>query len=178
MQKIIFIIVIISSFSYYVSLCVVIIFGLLKYNEMKYKIVETQTLISTCVLAGLFWLSVFCLLLVRILESPPMVLSSDPAPESLNNGSGGSSNYTLNINECSSETGERKDLDLCPICFDNADLPRTTLSCRHSFHTKCINEWYKFCSSGGKIPTCPDCRAVIQTPCRAVIRTPVGGANF
>ena len=69
-------------------------------------------------------------------------------------------------------------LNLCPICQDNADLPRTTLSCRHSFHTKCINEWYKFCSSGGKIPTCPGCRAVIQTPCRAVIRTPVGGANF
>jgi len=117
----------------------------------------------------LWILSVSCSLLVCILETPPRVLSSDPAPESLNNGSGGSSNDTLNINECSSETGERKDLDLCPICQDNADLPRTTLSCTHSFHTKCINEWNKSCLSGRKIPTCPDCRAVMHTP--------VGGAG-
>ena len=164
MQKIIFIIVIISSISYYVYLCVLLIFALLKYNDetIKYND-ETQTIINTCVLAGLWILSVSCTLLVRILTPPPIVLSSDPAPESLNNGSGGSSNDTLNINECSLETGERKDLDLCPICQDNADLPRTTLSCRHSFHTKCINKWYKSCSSGGKIPTCPDCRAVMHT---------------
>ena len=166
MQKIIFIIEIISSFSYYVYLCVLFIFALLKYNDktIKYND-ETQTLIATCVLAGLWILSLSCTLLICIL-TPPRVLSSDPAPESLNNGSGGSSNYTLNINECSPETGERKDLDLCPICQDNADLPRTTLSCTHSFHTKCINEWYKSCLLGRKIPTCPDCRAVMHTPVR------------
>jgi hypothetical protein len=42
----------------------------------------------------------------------------------------------------------------CPICLNCDDCLRTSLACKHQFHTKCFKE---FVSSGGR--TCPLCRA-------------------
>lgn len=43
---------------------------------------------------------------------------------------------------------------LCPICLCYDDCPRTPLTCKHQFHTRCFKEWQ---SSGGD--NCPLCRA-------------------
>ena len=46
--------------------------------------------------------------------------------------------------------------DACTICLDVLNTNKYTLICNHSFHTKCITEWFE------KSRTCPMCRRVIK----------------
>lgn len=63
------------------------------------------------------------------------------------------------------------DSDLCAICLTDLDpeggeagATMTTLSCRHRFHTSCIDHWL------GHQALCPCCRALARTPCTVRVR--------
>lgn len=47
----------------------------------------------------------------------------------------------------------------CPICYDDvADDEKTTLNCKHSFHTVCITTWFRGLDRGARRRSCPYCR--------------------
>jgi hypothetical protein len=47
-------------------------------------------------------------------------------------------------------------IHLCPICYEEDQIVRHTLSCNHTFHVHCIDRWLKNNS------TCPLCRCNIN----------------
>jgi len=44
---------------------------------------------------------------------------------------------------------------LCPICHEEDTVVRQTLSCNHTFHHHCIQQWFRVNN------TCPLCRVTI-----------------
>ena len=46
----------------------------------------------------------------------------------------------------------------CSICTEDIDEP-CELRCKHSFHGKCIEQWFTSLQSRGTSPTCPNCRS-------------------
>lgn len=45
----------------------------------------------------------------------------------------------------------------CTICFDEVDKNSSQLTCKHKFHSNCLNEWIRH---GNNI--CPNCRKIIN----------------
>ncbi|XP_077134543.1 uncharacterized protein LOC143788629 [Ranitomeya variabilis] len=56
-----------------------------------------------------------------------------------------------------SDTSRGSEIENCPICLDVLQGDITSLLCRHSFHTTCLNTWLL------EHQTCPLCRAVITS---------------
>jgi len=52
--------------------------------------------------------------------------------------------------------------ELCPICMEDCKGKTCTLECGHTFHTKCIFQWFK------KNNNCPCCRAEVPEMKQAV----------
>ena len=44
----------------------------------------------------------------------------------------------------------------CIICFENLEENYTITTCKHEFHTHCIEQWLEFKT------TCPICRTVLR----------------
>jgi len=42
----------------------------------------------------------------------------------------------------------------CPICYDELGVARATMSCNHSFHFRCLSNWFVTQDKG----SCPMCR--------------------
>jgi Ring finger domain len=42
----------------------------------------------------------------------------------------------------------------CPICYEELGVARTTMSCSHSFHFRCLSNWFVTKHTG----SCPICR--------------------
>jgi hypothetical protein len=51
----------------------------------------------------------------------------------------------------------------CSICLTSIDNKKTDLNCTHSFHTNCINEWFKTNKS------CPLCRKIAKIKEKIVV---------
>ena len=51
--------------------------------------------------------------------------------------------------------------ETCAICLANCEVGNDiyTTSCNHTYHTKCLNSWYK------RKTTCPQCLACIEIHC-------------
>ena len=62
------------------------------------------------------------------------------------------------------EIEEELEDNTCIICFDDVSSEKRTLTCNHSYHKKCINEWIKTKNS------CPICRCVIPLNKKQKIR--------
>ena len=58
-----------------------------------------------------------------------------------------------------------KGLGTCSICLREIKENECTItSCKHCFHTKCLNQWTHYCSRNEKLQnTCPVCRSFYQT---------------
>ena len=49
----------------------------------------------------------------------------------------------------------------CPICITDNNSHSISLTCNHTYHSKCINPWVQQCKILEKIPMCPLCNANI-----------------
>ena len=58
-------------------------------------------------------------------------------------------------------TGDENNDVLCSICYDNmnSDNSYTINECNHTFHSKCLLDWFRTSS----VPSCPYCRNNAQT---------------
>lgn len=59
----------------------------------------------------------------------------------------------------------------CPICIDNiSDNSYTITVCKHTFHTKCLQDYDAYCIKNQKNLICPLCNTELQhlTPTDAV----------
>lgn len=52
----------------------------------------------------------------------------------------------------------------CPICFESVN-EATTLSCRHQYHSHCINNWAVSCINNRREVTCASCRTLVNFEC-------------
>jgi hypothetical protein len=53
-------------------------------------------------------------------------------------------------------TEDAKPVETCPICYETDSVIRQTLSCGHTFHLHCVEQWLR------KNSTCPMCRCKIS----------------
>jgi hypothetical protein len=49
----------------------------------------------------------------------------------------------------------------CPICITDNNSNSISLTCNHTYHSKCINPWVQQCKILDKIPMCPLCNVNI-----------------
>jgi hypothetical protein len=49
----------------------------------------------------------------------------------------------------------------CPICITDNNSHSISLTCNHTYHSKCIKPWVQQCNILEKIPLCPLCNANI-----------------
>ena len=49
----------------------------------------------------------------------------------------------------------------CPICITDNNYNSISLTCNHTYHSKCIKPWVQQCKILEKIPLCPLCNANI-----------------
>jgi hypothetical protein len=54
-----------------------------------------------------------------------------------------------------------KETICCSVCTENIEEECVDFRCRHSFHAKCIDQWFSCLRREGRTLTCPNCRSNI-----------------
>ena len=64
------------------------------------------------------------------------------------------------------------EMDECPICFYPLDerFDNATLECKHTFHLKCLKDWYNKQNTNYKCPLCNIPRSIINIKEKTIIK--------